>query len=103
MSFCVISAVVLATACSPEGPVDLSSTPVDAGPLALSGYVLKGPVSGATVTAYKLHADLTEGDTLASATTDESGFFGLELPAVQRRRPPRRKRRDLYGGGHPDG
>ena len=78
--FGLITTIAVATACSPEGPVDLSSTPVDAGPFSLSGYVLKGPVSGATVTASKLRADLTPGDTLASGTTDESGAFGLTLP-----------------------
>ena len=79
MSFAV--ALVAAAACGTTGPVDLpSKDSSDAGPFPLSGYVLKGPVSGATVAAFKLHADLTTGDTLATATTDESGVFGLTLP-----------------------
>ena len=79
MSFAV--ALVAAAACGTTGPVDLpSKDSSDAGPFPLSGYVLKGPVSGATVAAFKLHADLTTGDTLATATTDETGFFGLTLP-----------------------
>lgn len=43
--------------------------PPDAGAFSLSGYVLKGPVSDATVTPSKLRADLTVGDTLSTATT----------------------------------
>jgi hypothetical protein len=57
-----------------------SNAPTDAGLFSLSGYVLKGPGSGATVAAFKLHPDLTAGDPLATATTDDDGFFGLTLP-----------------------
>jgi hypothetical protein len=72
--------LILLAACSPSGPLDLSGPPNDAGPFSLSGYVLKGPVAGATVTVYKLHPDLTAGDALGTATTDESGAYGLTLP-----------------------
>ena len=66
-SFCVASAVVLVCAFSTGGPLDVSSNlPADAGPCSLSGYVLKGPVSGATVSAFKLHSDLTSRDALAT-------------------------------------
>ena len=79
--FGLITTIAVATACSPEGPVDVPSAgSVDAGPFSLSGYVLKGPVSGATVTAYKLHAYLDRGDLLATTTTGEDGSFGLTLP-----------------------
>jgi len=53
----------------PDGGVDIS------------GYAIKGPISGGTVTAYKLLADLSRGDELASTTTDTTGFFALSLPA----------------------
>src|SRR5262245_19306248 len=78
---CFASTLVFVSACSGTGPVDVPERGAgDAGPFSLSGYVLKGPVSDARVTAYKLHPDLTTGDALASATTDETGFFGLEFP-----------------------
>ena len=48
-------------------------------PFSLSGYVLKGPVSGASVTASKLHGDLSAGDSLASTKVGDDGFFGLTL------------------------
>ena len=77
---CVGSAVVVASAaCGSTAPVDPRGAESDAGPFSLSGVVLKGPVSGATITASKLRPDLTPGDTLASGTTDETGFFGLTL------------------------
>jgi hypothetical protein len=63
---CIISTVVLVAACRPGDPIDVGGNPPDdAGPFSLSGYVLKGPVSGATVTAYKLDGDLSAGDALA--------------------------------------
>ncbi len=77
---CALS-IALAVGCGTQEAVRVgASEPSDAGPFTLSGYVLKGPVSGATVTASKLRGDLTPGDTLATATTDDSGFFGLTLP-----------------------
>lgn len=47
----------------------------------ISGYALKGPISAATVTAYALRADMSRGDALATTTTDDTGYFGLSLPA----------------------
>ena len=58
--------------------------PSDAGAFDLSGHAVKGPISGGTVTAYKLLPDLSPGDELASATTDETGFFALTLPRYRR-------------------
>jgi hypothetical protein len=79
-SACALGALLM-FACGSQDPVRISANvPADAGPFSLSGYVLKGPVSGTTVTAYKVHSDLSRGDALASATSDETGFFGLTLP-----------------------
>jgi hypothetical protein len=75
-----ITALFLVTSCRSGALLDPSIAPSDAGPFSISGYVLKGPVSGATVTAHKLHPDLSSGDALAGARTDESGLFGLTLP-----------------------
>jgi hypothetical protein len=43
--------------------------------------VVKGPVAGATVTVYKLGADMERGAELASGTTGPDGSFALALPA----------------------
>ena len=53
----------------------------DGGNPNVTGYVVKGPVAGATVTAYKLGADMERGAELASGTTAVDGSFGLTLPA----------------------
>ncbi len=63
-----------------EPPLLLSIGNPDGG-TDISGYVVKGPVSGATVTAYGLLGDLSRGDELATTTSDASGFYGLSLPA----------------------
>ncbi len=63
-----------------EPPILLAPGNPDGG-LDISGYAVKGPISGGTVTAYKLLPDMTRGEQLATATTDASGFFGLSLPA----------------------
>jgi hypothetical protein len=47
----------------------------------LTGHVVKGPVSGATVTAYVLATDMGRGTELARGTTGADGSFGLVLPA----------------------
>jgi len=54
---------------------------VDGGNPNVTGYVVKGPVAGATVTAYKLGADMERGAELGSGTTAVDGSFGLTLPA----------------------
>jgi hypothetical protein len=63
-----------------EPPIDVPPGSPD-GAVDVSGYAVKGPISAGTVTAYKLLADMTPGDELATATTDATGFFGLSLPA----------------------
>ena len=78
---CFASTLLSVVACSATGPVDVPQQgTADAGPFALSGYVLKAPVSGASVTAYKLDAALTRGDALGTSTTTDDGFYGLTLP-----------------------
>jgi hypothetical protein len=75
------AAVAAALACGTAPPIHGLPSQVDAGAFDLSGCVVKGPVSGATVTAYKLLSDLDRGEALANTTTDDAGFFGLTLPA----------------------
>ena len=48
----------------------------------ISGSVIKGPVSGSTVTAYPLNADGTLGAALGSATTSATGAFTVTLSAA---------------------
>lgn len=45
----------------------------------VSGAVVKGPVSGSTVTAYGVNANGTMGPMLGSATTDAHGEFMLSI------------------------
>jgi hypothetical protein len=47
----------------------------------LAGKVIKGPVAGALVSAYRLDAQVRRGELLATATTDGSGAFSMRLPA----------------------
>ncbi len=77
----VAGAALLVAQCGGgEPPILLAPGNPDGG-MDISGYAVKGPISGGTVTAYKLLPDMTPGEQLATTTTDESGFFGLSLPA----------------------
>ena len=49
----------------------------------VKGRVIKGPVSNATVVAYRADAAITRGEVLAQAKTDEAGDFELALPPYQ--------------------
>jgi hypothetical protein len=62
-------------------PLHIPPGSADGGGFSISGYAVKGPISGGTVTAYRLLADMSRGLALASANTDANGFFGLTLPA----------------------
>jgi hypothetical protein len=53
----------------------------DGGAANLTGHVVKGPVSGATVTAYVLTADMGRGAELAQGATAADGSYALVLPA----------------------
>ena len=75
-----LGAVLTLVACGTPPPPDVTGLASDAGAFNLSGYAVKGPISGGIVTAYKLLPDLARGDQLATATTDDSGFFALSLP-----------------------
>src|SRR5216683_162243 len=46
----------------------------------LNGFVFKGPVSNARVTAYKMDDAFRRGEALGSADTDGNGAFSLSLP-----------------------
>jgi len=48
----------------------------------LAGTVFKGPVNGATVTAYAVGTDGSSGATLGSGVTDSSGNFTMNLTAI---------------------
>lgn len=45
----------------------------------ISGSVVSGPTSGATVTAYVLNADGSNGSAIGATTTDASGAFSMSL------------------------
>jgi hypothetical protein len=75
------AAIFAALACGTAPPIHVLPSQSDAGAFDLSGHAVKGPISAATVTAYKLLPDLSQGQELASAITDENGLFGLSLPA----------------------
>lgn len=45
----------------------------------ITGSVVKGPTNGATVTAYVLNADGSNGNAIGSAITDASGAFSMGL------------------------
>ncbi|EKZ97087.1 MAG: hypothetical protein CL858_16195 [Cupriavidus sp.] len=45
----------------------------------ITGSVVKGPTAGATVTAYVLNADASNGNAIGSAVTDASGAFRMSL------------------------
>lgn len=49
----------------------------------LKGRVIKGPVTNATVVAYRASSALDRGDVLAQTKTDEAGDFVLALPPYQ--------------------
>ncbi len=47
----------------------------------VTGIVSAGPISSATVTAYLLNADGSQGSQLATATSDSTGKFSLAMAA----------------------
>lgn len=69
--------VALALSACGGGGSSSSDTPTAAS--TLSGAVVKGPVSGATVSAYGVNPDGTMGAMLVSATTDVQGGFMLSI------------------------
>ncbi len=76
----VVAGVLAAQCGGGEPPIRVPPGNPDGG-LDISGYAVKGPISGGTVTAYRLLADMSRGEQLATTTTDSTGFFGLSLPA----------------------
>jgi hypothetical protein len=77
-----VLAAFLVTRCGGGPPPIGPLRPVgDGGTPNLTGYVVKGPVVGATVTVYKLGADMERGTELGSGTTGADGSFALTLPA----------------------
>ena len=48
----------------------------------IAGTVSKGPLNGATVTAYAVNADGSNGEALGSTTTDSSGHFNVALSSA---------------------
>src|SRR5712692_3794112 len=47
----------------------------------ISGRVIKGPVAGGLVSAYRLDAQMRRGELLGTSPTDGSGAFSIALPA----------------------
>jgi hypothetical protein len=72
----LLGAALALSACGGGGSSSSTTTPV-AG--TVSGVVVKGPVSGSTVSAYGVNANGTMGPMLGSATTDAFGQFMLSI------------------------
>jgi len=73
------------SACWLDSDTPAGSTPAPPPPAAaasVAGTVVKGPVSGSTVTAYVLNADGTLGASLGSGTTAADGTFSLTLSSA---------------------
>ncbi|MBI5198375.1 MAG: Ig-like domain-containing protein [Nitrospirae bacterium] len=78
---CIFIALILSilglTACGSGGdggkPVNQTASTT------ITGQVIKGPVSDASVTIFELTADGTAGDVLATTRTDETGRFGASV------------------------
>src|SRR5215469_9930084 len=82
VAFGGLLAALVATRCGGGPPPIGPLRPIaDGGAPNLTGYVVKGPVAGATVTVYKLGADMERGTELASGTTGADGSFAVTLPA----------------------
>ena len=73
----VAASVLMLGACGGGAPVKGNGN----GTGTINGVVVKGAVSGATVTAYKVGADGKRGAALASASSGPDGSFSLKLPA----------------------
>ena len=71
-----ILALTLWTGCGAFSPTSLKS-PTSSIAASLSGVVSAAPVSGATVTAYTLNTDGSQGASLGSTTTDANGNYTL--------------------------
>ena len=79
MLICFASLIVLtASGCTNGGLSALISTNPTTG---VSGVVSAGLINGATITAYALNVDGTKGAQLATATSDSSGRYTLNLSA----------------------
>lgn len=61
------------------GGGSLGSSSSSSSSATISGTVSAGPVNSATVTAYALNSDGTQGSQLASTTSDSSGKYTLNL------------------------
>ncbi|WP_048437989.1 hypothetical protein [Caenimonas sp. SL110] len=73
-----LAAVGLIAACSDGGGTSTPATPAPVATTAVSGSVIKGPVNGANVCAFKAVA-AGKGDQLACTTTNSTGGYTLNL------------------------
>lgn len=78
--FALVALAAMLTACSGGGG---SSSPAPPPPAmnAVKGQVVDAFVAGATVSAYQVNADGTQGALIATTTTDSSGNYSLNLGA----------------------
>ena len=74
---CVVAAVFFA-ACGGGGGSSSSSNQASG---SISGVVSAGPINGATVTAYSLNANGSQGSQIATTTSDSNGNYTLSMSA----------------------
>jgi len=70
------SSLVLFVGCGGGGGDSITTTP---GTGTVSGTVIKGPVSGSTVTAFNMNSDGTKGGQIGTAVTDTQGNFSMTV------------------------
>ncbi|CAM6000753.1 unnamed protein product [Sphagnum balticum] len=73
----IIPAVLFLAGCGGGG----SSSSGSGSTSSITGTVSAGPLNGATVTAYSLNPDGTQGSQLGTTTTDSNGNFTLTASA----------------------
>lgn len=81
LTFLAASAVAAGLAGCGGGGSDAAPTAPSAATASISGNVVKGPVSGATVTAYSIVGG-TMGAALGTTTTDAQGAFTMPMAAA---------------------
>ena len=65
--------------CSSGGGDGSSSTPAPPSGYIISGFAVKGPLTGATVTAFELANDGAKGQEIASTGTNTDGSYSLDI------------------------
>lgn len=69
--------MTLLTGCGGGGDGDSGTSGSTTG--TISGTAVRGPVSGASVTAYRINGNGTQGAQIGTATTDAQGNFSMQV------------------------